>query len=167
MLTRTSFHSPRLPCYYLEQPTKTSLFLGHTSFIPLPLRSPCMNPCSPLRGRLSPPRHPGVCLISLSGCLKSLLRITLCPWRRSPHCFLTRHALALPLTSPHLTSSHLISPRSAPPHVYPSLSLSVSFSVCFSLLRVLLHRKHFASSGELKSRSLTVTHKWARTLPAV
>lgn len=104
MLTRTSFHSPRLPCYYLEQPTKTSLFLGHTSFIPLPLRSPCMNPCSPLRGRLSPPRHPGVCLISLSGCLKSLLRITLCPWRRSPHCFLTHHALALPLTSPHLSS---------------------------------------------------------------
>lgn len=130
MLTRTSFHSPRLPCYYLEQPTKTSLFLGHTSFIPLPLRSPCMNPCSPLRGRLSPPRHPGVCLISLSGCLKSLLRITLCPWRRSPHCFLTHHALALPLTSPHLTSSLLALPplMFIPRSRSPSLSLFVFHS---------------------------------------
>ena len=73
-------------------------------------------PCCPLAAVFLPPHHHGVCS-HLSGCLKSLFRITLCPSCRSPHCFLTRHALVFPLTSSLLTPS--------PSRVYPSLSLSV------------------------------------------
>lgn len=105
-----------VPGSHFFHPTSTSLALHE----PLLSSSWPSFPASPPRSLFA----------FLSGCLKSLLRITLCPWRRSPHCFPTHHALALPLISPHLTSSLLALPplMFIPRSRSPSLSLFVFHS---------------------------------------